>query len=309
MEGRKMIKGRRKGILLLVLIIFITMFYGCGSASSDMAESASAPKDMDYGGGRDDSVQEEDAIQPTANEAVYTSANKMIYRAEITLQTKEFDKTTKSIENKVNEVGGYIESSSINGKGIDENDPKYAYYTLRIPKEKFEYIKKTSENWGNIRSINTNSEDISEQYYDTETMLETKKIQEERLMELLKKAEKLEDIIALERELQEVRYQIQNNTVTIRKMDSLIDYATITVNVYEVDEMTIVPKTFPQEMKEAFKDSGALFIDFIQNATITIIYLLPFLIILIMFIIIFRKRAFKLINTPFKMIRKRKDRE
>ncbi len=305
---------KRAGVLTVIIIMILSLISGCGVSQDRAAieESAMAPdENMDQDMSRTEEDGGESAVDYAGKQIIRTANNKIIYKAEISLQTKDFDETTQSIENKVNEVGGYIESSSIEGRGIQEKDPRYAYYVLRIPKEKFEYIKKTAENWGNISSIHTNSEDVTEAYYDIEAKLETKYIQEERLLELLKKADKLEDIIALERELQEVRYQIENNTVTLKKMDSLIDYSTITVNVYEVEEVTIVPDTFSKEMKEAVKESGKLFADFVQNAVISLIYIMPYLVLLIILIILLRKKAFKYIVFPFRSvwsrIRRKKD--
>ena len=296
---------KRSGIFTVMIILILSLSFGCGATPKTASDSAMASGDyMDQEMSRTEEDGGESAVNYAENQTIRTE-NKIIYKSEISLQTKDFDETAQNIENKVSEVEGYIESSSIEGRGIHEHDPRYAHYVLRIPKEKFEYIKKTAENWGNVRSIHTNSEDVTESYYDIEAKLETKYIQEERLLELLKNADKVEDIIALGRELQEVRYQIENNTVTLRKMDSLIDYSTITVYVYEVKEVTVVPNTFSKEIKEAVKDSGKLFTDFLQNVVISLIYLMPYLVLLIIIILLLRKKVVKYIKLSFHWVWRR----
>ena len=70
-----------------------------------------------------------------------------------------------------------------------------------------------------------------------EARLKSLKLQEERLLTILSKAELLQDIIELERELSNVRYEIENYTGTLKKWDNLIEYSKVTIDVYEVHEI------------------------------------------------------------------------
>lgn len=295
---------KRKGILFIIFILILALSFGCSASKEYASETQdSAMPEAEYDAKKENRAGE--AMEMAGSKPIQGIENKIIYRAEMTLETEEFDASIESIENKVSEIGGYIENSSISGKGFEENDPKYAYYVLRIPKDKFNYMKKAAENWGNITYRNSSSEDVSEQYYDTEARLGTLKIQEERLQALLQKAGKIEDIISIERELQDIRYQIESHTGTIRKMNSLIDYSTMTMHVYEVKEVSFVPKSFPQEMGEAFKESARYFVDFVKNVIISTIYLLPYLIIVAVLIVIFRKKI-QVVNKIPGFFRKKK---
>ena len=60
------------------------------------------------------------------------------------------------------------------------------------------------------------AENISERYYDTQSRLETAQIKLERLQELLKKAESMEDIITIESAISETEYEIEDLSGTMR---------------------------------------------------------------------------------------------
>ena len=308
---------RKIGIVLLILVIIASAFTGCGSRSEKSEDSVEYDKSYNTGMQAPEiAVTSSKNAEYALDEAMDNGSSigvlndKIIYTADISLETENFNESIEAIEKKTEEVKGYIQSSSINGKGFDEGDAKYGYYVLRIPKTSFNYVKKAAEQWGSITNMSSNSSDVSEQYFDTEARLETLTIQEERLLALLQKADKMEDILNIERELQNVRYQIETYTGSIRRLDSQIDYATISVNIYEVKNVTIVPKTFIQEVIEEIKASARSFGRFLEDSLFTVIYLVPYLAIIIALILIFRKRIINIkLGNPIKKIKIRKDKE
>ena len=85
---------------------------------------------------------------------------------------------------------------------------------------------------------NTNTDDVSESYYDTEARLETARIKLGRLQELLAKATSMEDIITIESAISETEWDIENLSGTLRHYDALVDYATINVELSEVYKLS-----------------------------------------------------------------------
>lgn len=71
-------------------------------------------------------------------------------------------------------------------------------------------------------------------YYDTQARLKTQRTKQDRLLELLAKADTMEGIIALENALSEVEYQIEYLSSTLNRYDSLVNYSTIELNLQEV---------------------------------------------------------------------------
>ena len=96
------------------------------------------------------------------------------------------------------------------------------------------------------------------EYVDFESRKTSLLAEEQRLIELLEKAENLTDVIQLEDKLSEIRYEIDRIESSLRTFDSLVSYSTITLNVQEVKDYTKI-KTIEitplDEMKQGFEDS------------------------------------------------------
>ena len=92
-----------------------------------------------------------------------------------------------------------------------------------------------------MTSQSEKSENVSQQYYDTEARLKAQRTKQERLLSLLEKADSMETIVALEDALSEVEYEIESLTTSLNEYDSLISYSTIELTLDEVKTITTTP--------------------------------------------------------------------
>jgi hypothetical protein len=249
-------------VYFLVFVFIAISLAGCGSSLNSPIKSM---VEYDNAGQRQE-VQNEpteanlkDLANTLGNAA--NSGHKIIQTGEISLETLKFDDSINKIVDYVFAKGGFIESSSIDGSGISNgtgsidgvegsdgtrnpdgsiNSLRTANYVIRIPQSKFSKVFTDFKAFGNIISQKSNGEDISDRYFDTQAHLKTLKIQEERLLTLLQKANKMSDILAIEKQLQNIRYQIETYTGTIKKWDSLVSFSTVTINVDEVEQIQTV---------------------------------------------------------------------
>jgi len=234
-----------------------------------------APEERDY-----DAMKAGNA----GDTAVYPEADrKIIKSAQISIETQEFDRTADELAGKVKMIGGYIENSHIKGISRKQNpDASYrtAYFQIRIPEKSFDQFISDLGELGNIINKQIHGEDITGQYFDTEARLKSLNIQEQRLLTILGKAERLQDIIELERELQKVRYEIENYTGTLKKWDNMVAYASVSVNLYEVNEITqgTSPLSLWQRIVREFKKSIAGVLDILEGMLIFGIAALPYLV-------------------------------
>ncbi|NCB63133.1 MAG: DUF4349 domain-containing protein, partial [Clostridia bacterium] len=110
--------------------------------------------------------------------------------------------------------------------------------------------------------------DIGEQYYDTELRLKTQRTKYERLLALLDKAEKMEDIISLESAISDVQYQMEQYTSDLKRYDSLVDYATIQIGLREMVSITEKPgeaEPLSARMGKAFSGGLSKFGTAVEN--------------------------------------------
>ncbi len=203
------------------------------SSTADMAEP-SAPFD---------GVVEEAAGQSGSNSSVYRdSAVKLIRRANLTVQTTEFDKAVTALEALVIELGGYYENAELrSGSYYNQNSSRSGNYTIRIPADQYDTFMTQVDGIGYLARKNESSEDVGEVYYDIEARLKTQRTKQERLLELLKKAQSMEDIIALENALTDVEYHIEQYTSDLNRYDGLVSFATIHLSLDEMVKIVDEP--------------------------------------------------------------------
>lgn len=276
MRNRKFILG------FILLISFALLISGC-SSDKNMSGNIAPSEDMDSS--RGEILENKDSI---VNESYGEDDNfepdKIITTVYIEMQTKEFILTTEKLDNLISKYKGYIENSNISYNDyVYSTGLKYSDYTIRIPRESLEKFIDDVVEIGNIISQSKNKQDITKQYRDTESRLRVLEIKEKRILALLEKAEKMEDIIVLENQLSDVIYQKENLTQDLSNMDEKVDYSTVNLNLEEVAKLTPGGNSktpFLEKLKTAFKDSFYFFTRNAGELVIGFVYFLPYGIIL-----------------------------
>ena len=234
---------RNRLLLPLALLLLLTCACSGGNSSSassageEAAPEAMAPMEATVADQRLNFSESESAA---GKSRVYSDENaKLIRRASARLQTDDFSAAEAALNALVVEQGGYYESAAVEGGGYyDRNAARYGSYVIRVPRQAYDTFLSGVDGVGYVVSLNQSSEEIGEVYFDTEARLRTQQTTQTRLLALLEQAATMEDIIDLENALSEVEYQIEQYSTELRRYDSLVDYATIGVELYEVRRLS-----------------------------------------------------------------------
>jgi hypothetical protein len=224
---------------------------------------------------------------------------KLVKTVYLSAETEDLDSFETSLGKQVSDVGGYIESSSIsNGNGaVYYDDPsysssssqtRYGSYTIRIPAEKLDSFVAEVSGETNVLSQSTNVDDITLQYVDNQSKIDALKIEQQNLMDMLKKAETVEDMIAIQAQLTSVNADLQSYQSQQNYYDNQVDYATLNVDVTEVQKYTpAVEKDTPTRMKEGLEKNWHQFLVNLREFAIWFVSNLPYIIFWVVFAIIF----------------------
>ena len=220
----------------------------------------------------------------TAPEA---NTDKIIYSADATVETTNFDETLVKVDELIEKYGGWVESSSVSGSDYynisrGKAGRRNANYTLRIPSESFDEVMSGLSSLGNVPYTHVYTENVTAQYYDTQARLDSYKTQEQSLLRLMEKAESVEDIITIESKLAEVRYSIESLQSTLNNWDRRVSYSTVNLTVEEVAEYTpeaIVKPSFGQKFVKAVKDGFKTAGEVISGFVLWLVEALPTLVI------------------------------
>lgn len=300
-------KMKRLTSLLMALIMLMTLC-ACGAAKvsapmardvADMEMTEAAPAEVYNSAVTMDAAAEEAGIYglgvsgaaaADGGEAVIGEGDseKIIYSADATVETTEFDAALDALTELLRVNKGWIEASSVNGANYyslsrGTRSLRYASYTLRVPSDKFTALMNSLSTLGNVPYTYTYTENVTAQYYDTQARLTAYQTQEARLLEMMEKAQTVEDIIAIEEKLTELRYKIEALQSTLKNWDRQVTYSTINLSIEEVAEYTpdaAAQPGYARLLLDAFVDGLRAVGEFFSELLVWLVGALPTLAVL-----------------------------
>lgn len=301
-------KNFRKTISSILLVLSLISLTSCGSSAFD-AKSASSASDItfsedmnemlassespsyidgDYNFGSDYGYSPEE-YEYSADEAKPEQAEndlasrKIIKNATLNFDTQAFDEFLESLNARILSSGGYTQSSETYGDSYYSSSSRYrsAYVVVRIPADRYDTFIAEAGKLGSLTYKSESVDDVTMAYTDTESRLRALRTEYDVLVDILSKAESLNDVISLQSRISEVSYQIDSYESQLRQYDNLISYCTVRINVNEVNRETapIYEQTFGDKIRlgldETFEDiaNGA------ENFAVWFVVNLPYIII------------------------------
>lgn len=302
---KKRMCKKKTGLCLMSLLLAAALLTGCGSSGKSTYEMAydtggsayatadtAAAEAEEYGLYNSEAqvdyeaaaVTEEAAQEMPENsgEMMQAENRKLIKTVDLYAETENYDALLAGLEAQIAEFGGYIEYQyQYNGSNYSNyEEMRNANLSVRIPAKRLdEFVRRVGEQ-SNITNKEERVEDVTLQYVDLESRKKALVIEQDRLLELLERAESVEDIIAIEQRLSEVRYELENMESQLRTLNNQIEYSTINIYLQEVRRLTPVEeKSAWDKMKNGFVNSIYRIGDDVENGFIRFVINIPYLII------------------------------
>jgi len=246
---------------LRFLAIFLSMIFllsGCASASKTASTTNAAAQADNYAGAKTDEGVAETASATTAGAApngdavildpgnVADSGKKIIYTVNMALEAENASKAITDIGNKAAELGGYVSDSSYN----QYEDSAQGSITVRIPPDKLKEFTEHVGTIGDVLSSSMGSQDVTAQYVDVQSRLTNAQAQEAQLLAIMAQAVKIDDILNVRQQLDNVQMQIEEYKGQLRLMDNQVGYSTVTISITQPTPAPVTP--------EVDKNSGLL---------------------------------------------------
>lgn len=300
-----------------MLVIFsLAGLAGCGAATKDSAP-AIAPQEMAEARNMDMAYSMSNSGAP-AGAATRAEVEKtgedggvvqpaggagvryVILNARLTLEIEDIEETTKEIQKSVKQLGGYVASLEIYDLSRER---RAGHMSVRIPQDKYAYALEILDGLGEINNISENTSDVTMHYIDLEARITNLEAQEKRMRELLDRAENMEDILKIEKELGRIRGDLESMTAEFKYLQERVNYSTIDIRLEERDprQETVVGGfgNFGERIGNLMALNTNRLLDGLANFVIVLIGSLPIIVPLLLLIIILWKIV----------VRKRKIRE
>lgn len=261
-------------LLILLYVIPLACSNGNSSKSTDyepayevMEEMAVETASPDYG-----SV-------PTSGEVM---EQKLIKESQLRFETQDLDKTYSNIIRFVKQNNGFVQ----NDQSSKNYNRIYRNLTVRIPTQNFQKtIDSISSHVAFFDEKRISSKDVTEEFIDLEARLKAKQTLEKRYLELLSKAKSVKEILEIERELSNIREEIEAKQGRLKYLQNRVSLSTLSVEFYKVTSETGVTVSYGTKMWNAVKSGfNGLSLFFLG-----LLHIWPFIIILIFAFFIFKR--------------------
>ena len=219
--------------LLLAILMILALFAGC-SAPSDYDNMAEPPEVGSNG------IYDSNSGAQNAE----IIGRKLIRTINIEAETKNLDALLTDLDAQLATLGGYVQSKQVRGSATSGNR-RYASLTLRIPADKLDQFVNHVSGATNILSNSETTEDVTLKFIATESRIAALEAEEARVMELIGKAENLNELLTLESKLSAIRQELEEVKSQLKLYENLIDYGTVYLNISEEKEYTVVEEEEP----------------------------------------------------------------
>ncbi|MEP0985749.1 DUF4349 domain-containing protein [Ekhidna sp.] len=226
---------------LTILIVFLMAACGGGNSDSNLS--------MDYeAASMEEAVIEADASfsRKTANSSQSQDQEfqkKVIKTGGLSYKVESTKEEYSRINTLLEKHEAYISSENEN-KGYDRINYNIS---IKVPPQNFDPLindltkdRKLDNRW-------VNTDDVTDRYYDLQSRIANKKKLEERYQEILQKANNVRDILEVERNLNQVRGEIESLQGQFKLLSHRITFSTIDVSFYE-----LIPYELDQEQRPGF---------------------------------------------------------
>ena len=274
---------------VLVSLIAVTACYRSQQSESRQRSSLSSAKDIPAGlvankesekgatkgGGINHlvSLQQADQTQSIAE----AMNRKVIKDAELTLEVDSPLETQRRVTSIAESQGGFVVTSESKQRESDDPSQRVMDVTLiiRVPSSQFgptrDAILGLSKH---ILNNKDTGQDVTEEFIDLEARIKTQKALEAQFLEIMKQARKVEDALEVQRQIAEVRTEIEKLEGRKRFLENRSSLSTITVNLRSPTTIIVSPTGFGRDVKEAARES-------VEVAREIILFLIRFVIVMI----------------------------
>jgi len=221
-------------------------------------------------------------VSLTQTDAIASSAEaadrKIIRNANLTMEVNSTTEAQQRVTSIAESHGGFVVTSE--SKQREDADPAKRTLDIklvvRIPATQFgvalDEIRKLANN---LREENVTGQDVTEEFIDLEARIKTQRALELQFLEIMKQARKVEDALEVQRQIADVRTDIEKLEGRKRFLENRASLSTITINIEAPRPMVAVSTTgFGRELRDSVSDA-------IDVGSAVILFLIRFVIVMI----------------------------
>nr|WP_315205593.1 DUF4349 domain-containing protein [uncultured Flavobacterium sp.] len=269
---------------IALFFIVLVSFYGCKNAEADLDMKVSAIKLPTKEASAGNALYDKRDLNSSTKATQQNIEQKIIKEGNLRFETNDLKATYTQIQNSVKTNNAIIQNDT-EGKDYES---VFRRLIIRVPNKNFDlFLKDISKGVAYFDNKEISSRDVTAEYIDIDARLKAKKVLENRYLELLKKANKVTEMLEIEKQLSVIREEIEAKEAQLNYMQNQVSFSTITVEFYKsIAEESGVTSSYGMKIwtaiKSGFNSLSSLFINLLS--------IWPFIIILFTIGYFIRKR-------------------
>lgn len=215
--------------------------------------------------------------QPTVTE------RKIIRNADLQLEANAPEETQQKIAAIAESKGGFVIESTQSSSDVKVTTRDVVSMTVRVPAEKFnEALDEIRQSGNRVIMETVKGQDVTEEFVDIEARLKAKKALEEQFIEIMKRSNSVADALNVQRELANVRGEIEQIEGRKRFLENQSSLSTIKIRIQTPTAFSANSSGFLYQMRQAMSSGFSFALNFILVLITLFIGLLPFLIFIVL---------------------------
>ena len=262
-----------RAIVSSVLSVLLLAFTSCTSAQRDAPANtssrtnAAAPVNEHAQSIADSFGKTELRAQPVslnetekANETTAALDRKIVRNADLTMEVASTTDAQHRVVSIAESHGGFVVNSEAKQRDNIEPAKRTLDITLvvRIPENQFGAALDQIRALGNgtPKEEKVTGQDVTEEFIDLEARLKTQRALEAQFLQIMRQAGKIGDALEVQRQIADVRTEIEKLEGRKRFLENRSSLSTITINLQSPTPIIVVPATgFRSSVREAVSDS------------------------------------------------------
>jgi hypothetical protein len=275
-----------KTIKLLIFVFSLLLLAGCDSLQRSAPNSPQAGKSYDSTAKIEESqkttsepqvrMQQVSLTQAQDSQSIAEAMNRKILRnAELTLEVSDPGTAQRKITSIAESLGGFVVLSESKQRQSEGKQDLLVNVVVRIPAQQFDAALNEIRSQGSsVIQEKTTGQDVTEEYIDLEARIKTQKALELQFLEIMKQANKVADALEVQRQIADVRTEIEKLEGRKRFLENRASLSTITVNLQTPTPIVVSTSGFGRNIREAVADS-------ITIAGAIVLFLIRFVIVMV----------------------------
>ena len=280
-----LVKTRIKSLILMTLVVFISGCQQNGMSYKESVEVAAVDINEDF-----ESVgnNEQNALNSDMSVNEIPQHLKIIKSATARYKVDNVKVATRNIKRIAGRYKAYISDL----RYTNDLYKKENRFTIKIPQQ---YFDSMMDSIGYIVDFveyeNITTKDVTEEYIDIQTRLNTKLEVKSRYEAIMRKnAKTIDEILATEEKLRVIQEEIESSQGRLKYLSNKVSYSTIQIDLYETVAYTEEPESYSKTFLSKSKEGLSFGWIAIEGFVVGLLYVWPLIIIGVVVFFLIRKR-------------------